>query len=684
MDNANEVDIHSEAPASKQVEDVLTFPADSNSPTTLGGTSSHEELHQRLGFFSFISAVFKASIYRKFPSQNVDLPWTYIFYLVIFAVLLQLTGDLTEVGSRGQIALYGMPGLVFFIPVSILSAILVLARTQQRRQLALLTLMYCGLYLAHQFLYLIAIEIYRISLLRPYLPDWRPSFDLGMAIWFGLAAGVATTRIVSLDKRLHQCMVVLFVGTLLCIPLTGMYRNSSLWIRDYQAEQDGDKGAAVNDYDILNQETIIYKQPRILQQQLERIQAPTDADAQMFFVGVAGYASQNVFMNEVKFVERLLQERFKTAKHGISLINNSATVNETSIASVTALQAALEQIGKLMRPDRDVLFLYLSSHGSKSHEFSLEFGGMQFKQLNPQVLKTMLDQAEIKHRVIVISACYSGGYIEPLKNPNSLIITSAAADKTSFGCSNDADYTYFGKAFFVDALSEDISFVDAFAMAKPAIDAREKKEAYDPSNPQIFVGEEIQTTLSKIKKSKTDSGSIAEQGDSPARELPFADARDKQKRQMLAQRLIDSFGVESQLNALLRLCREEQALNSAEKIFKDNSSYFGGITPASHLWPRVVSAVNEYHRQACLNLDDQQFTAVLTSDFAQAHSVKDLEKLLKFYQSDLGKQFVNTNNSAYLTANKKSSRIASENNARANEVFRKEIGRLISEFNVQK
>jgi len=99
--------------------------------------------------------------------------------------------------------------------------------------------------------------------------------------------------------------------------------------------------------------------------------------------------------------------------------------------------------------------------------------------------------------VIVVSACYSGGYVEPLKTDDSLVITASAADRTSFGCGDDVDYTYFGEAYFVDALKKTDSFIDAFAIAKQVVTAREAKQGFAPSQPQIFVGKRIAATLAQ-------------------------------------------------------------------------------------------------------------------------------------------------------------------------------------------
>jgi hypothetical protein len=53
---------------------------------------------------------------------------------------------------------------------------------------------------------------------------------------------------------------------------------------------------------------------------------------------------------------------------------------------------------------------------------------------------------------------------------------AAAADRTSFGCSNDSDLTYFGEAFYRDALPGARSMRAAFESAKAAIAARERRE----------------------------------------------------------------------------------------------------------------------------------------------------------------------------------------------------------------
>lgn len=205
-------------------------------------------------------------------------------------------------------------------------------------------------------------------------------------------------------------------------------------------------------------------------------------------------------MKEVDAVGRLFRERFGSEGKTIRLVNNSKSLATSPIASITSLRKSLQRVATVMNNGEDILFLFLTSHGSKTHRFSLEFAPLQLHELDPEKLRALLDESGIKNRVVVISACYSGGFINTLKNENSLIISASASDKNSFGCSNEAEWTYFGKAFFDEALRKTHSFVEAFEMAKPVIAVWEKEQGYAPSEPQMALGEKIKPKLVKLQQ----------------------------------------------------------------------------------------------------------------------------------------------------------------------------------------
>jgi hypothetical protein len=152
-----------------------------------------------------------------------------------------------------------------------------------------------------------------------------------------------------------------------------------------------------------------------------------------------------------------------------------------------------------MNLDRDVLFLSISSHGAKDPAIVVSNSQLPLKDLSDEDLADALRESGIKWRVIIISACYAGAFIDSLRNPQTIVITAAAADRTSFGCSSDRDLTYFGEAFYRDALPDAGSLQDAFEAAKSAIAARERREGVTASNPQAFFGVKMQAKLAAMK-----------------------------------------------------------------------------------------------------------------------------------------------------------------------------------------
>jgi hypothetical protein len=149
-----------------------------------------------------------------------------------------------------------------------------------------------------------------------------------------------------------------------------------------------------------------------------------------------------------------------------------------------------------MNPDEDVLLLYVTAHGDEGFGLSAYAPPLDLAPVNPTVLARALSDAGIKWRVLVISACYSGGFIEPLKDDNTLIITASAADRRSFGCENGNEWTYFGEAYFKQAFPAANSFIEAFPVAAQAVAAREAAEGLKPpSNPQMHVGRAIAEKL---------------------------------------------------------------------------------------------------------------------------------------------------------------------------------------------
>jgi hypothetical protein len=156
-----------------------------------------------------------------------------------------------------------------------------------------------------------------------------------------------------------------------------------------------------------------------------------------------------------------------------------------------------------MDREEDVLFLHLTSHGARDGELSAWFWPMSVAAVTPADLKAWLDEAGIRHRVISISACYSGSWIAPLANDDTLVMTAADAEHTSYGCGRKSELTYFGRAMYDEQLRNNtLSFEEAHAAARSVIKEREEKAGKDDgySNPQINVGPAIRPWLAQLQE----------------------------------------------------------------------------------------------------------------------------------------------------------------------------------------
>jgi hypothetical protein len=208
----------------------------------------------------------------------------------------------------------------------------------------------------------------------------------------------------------------------------------------------------------------------------------------VFFLGFAGYGEERVFAEEIKLAAERVAARLGTVQRSVLLINDRRDLTAWPLATHENLRYALREIGRRMDPATDVLFLLLSSHGVREGMIEVSNVGMPALGLSGEALRILLDDARITHKVVVVSACYSGTFIEPLADEHSIVITAASATRTSFGCSDDRHLTYFGEAFFRDALPGARTLREAFETARESIAHREKKERFTPSEPQSHFG----------------------------------------------------------------------------------------------------------------------------------------------------------------------------------------------------
>jgi hypothetical protein len=268
------------------------------------------------------------------------------------------------------------------------------------------------------------------------------------------------------------------------------YWSASVWLPAPAKDEDYPSSRATA-------ETLLFDQRSKIDQDIKAMQAPAGEEPKIYFVGFAGVGEQRVFAEEIKLAARTVARRFDVGDRQLLLINDRRDIVRYPIATNASLAYALKELGEKMNRERDILFLALSSHGSASPLLSVTNGSVSLEQLTGKELREALDKSGIKRKIIVISACHAGAFIPVLSDSNSIIITAAAAEKASFGCSDDRDLTYFGEAFYRDALPIAGDLPSAFENAKRAIGLREKQENESASDPQAYFGSEMVSILKK-------------------------------------------------------------------------------------------------------------------------------------------------------------------------------------------
>lgn len=250
--------------------------------------------------------------------------------------------------------------------------------------------------------------------------------------------------------------------------------------------------------DPLAEERLFHLQGQLIERALAAVAPGRRGVAETYFVGFAPDSSEDVFLKELRFVKRLFEERFGAAGRSLALASSRDALDEFPIASVTNLERGIGRVAQAMNADEDLLFLYLSAHGQPDHRLSAVQPPLELASLTPTALARLLQDSGIKWRVVVVSACYSGGYIEPLRDANTVVISASAPDRASFGCEPGREFTYFGQAYFREALARTRSFTQAFELAKETVSKQEAEEGLTASLPQMWVGPAIAARLKEL------------------------------------------------------------------------------------------------------------------------------------------------------------------------------------------
>ena len=227
-------------------------------------------------------------------------------------------------------------------------------------------------------------------------------------------------------------------------------------------------------------------QPALLRAEVAQLAPRRKGETNIYAIGIAGWAGLDVFVKEVDGGLVSIGHVLPIKDRTLRLINHPSTADKIPLANPQNFAAALHAVARVMDKNTDVLILFMTSHGDRNGV------GLQLPDitidLTPQKVAQTLDREGIKNRVVIVSACFSGIFVPPLRNDSTIVMTASDQWHTSFGCAPERDWTYFGDALLRLSLHPGTDFEHAFEKARELIAGWELMDRAPPSNPQGFFG----------------------------------------------------------------------------------------------------------------------------------------------------------------------------------------------------
>ena len=328
--------------------------------------------------------------------------------------------------------------------------------------------------------------------------DNREGLIMIAALWIYIAAFRLLTAFFG-PQPLRAALAAGVVIVALAVPHNYFYLPA-FWYEAEVETEDPPRDNGPTALDRQSHEALFARQPAMIESALAHVPASALGITNIYAVIFGGYAQENVFRREVAFVEDTLARTYGLQGYIVPLLNHEFTVDRIPLATAANLEATLRGLSARMQPE-DILLLYMTSHGDPEAGLSVTLdGNLRFDRVDGPRIRRALDASGIENRVIILSACHSGSMIGALRTDASLIMTAAAADRRSFGCSDTAELTYFADALFRHALPAEPDLIKAFWLAEAHIRQREKDEGIEEASlPQIHVGPAIEAALRRYR-----------------------------------------------------------------------------------------------------------------------------------------------------------------------------------------
>ena len=409
---------------------------------------------------------------------------TQLVLLAIVSATIDIDADWVRAAHEAQFSLLGLHSELFALGLLVLTSAVIAV---MRRDGSLL--------LAIPVVVLASFPAIQIAGVIPDLPRAGPSVSdaarqfLADAFLVWVAALCVRAVFVCIDPQLPRRRAwALGGGFLLVAPIWFPHLLGPLdpWWRDVdiQATSAGPVNPA--------SEPALAAQQFLMDRALDGLDDEQPGVADLYVVGFAPDSRRRGFAVDAELAKRTMDERWGTRGRSVLLVNSPSTVAERPYATITNLRETLLEIGDIIDPDDDVVMVYLTGSAGRDHSLAAINPPLELVPLSPVGLRQLFDTAGIRWRIVVVSTCYAGAWIDALKDANTLVIASSAAGVHADGCEGGVGTTAFGDAFFGKGMRGSDDIASAFDIARTRLARR------GATAPVLWVGPAIAERLKSL------------------------------------------------------------------------------------------------------------------------------------------------------------------------------------------
>ena len=433
-----------------------------------------------------LAAGLRLALFMPVERASFRISAAQLILVVILSAAIDVDADWVRVTGEARFSILGLHGEIFALGLlALTSALIAILRRDAE------------VYLALPIVVLASFPLIQIAHVLPDLPQAHQAvttqtkafFEYAILAWM-LAVAVRAVYVCVDPGRPRRRLWAAAGGLLLIAPFwfAPLLGPLEPWWREFDATPTGADAVSPAS------EAVLAAQEFMMDRALDGLDDERSGTVDLYFVGFAPDSRRPGFAADVDTAQRTMDERWNTSGRSVVLVNSPLTVAERPFASITHLRQVLLEIGDIIDADDDVVMVYVTGNSRADHTLTAVNPPLELAALSPQGLKQLFDAANIRWRIVVVSTCEAGAWIDALKDDETVVIASSAAGVRGADCAGSLRPGAFASAFFGEAMRRSDDLTAAFEAARRQLVGQHAAE------PVMSVGPAIAEQLKALRQ----------------------------------------------------------------------------------------------------------------------------------------------------------------------------------------